>query len=76
MFSLEWPWALALLPLPWIVRSLLPPAPQRKDPALRVPFVTDYVDAPATEARSGRGRGWWLALLAWLAMPANVHAPA
>jgi Ca-activated chloride channel family protein len=76
MLALEWPWVLALLPLPWLVRRWLPPAPRRSDPALRVPFVTDYVDAPATESRSVRGGGWWLALLAWLALLFAAARPA
>lgn len=36
-FSFAWPWLLALLPLPWLVRRFAPPVPPR-DASLRVPW--------------------------------------
>jgi Ca-activated chloride channel family protein len=36
--TLAWPWLLLLLPLPWLVRGLLPPARQADVQALRVPW--------------------------------------
>lgn len=36
--TLAWPWLLALLPLPWLLRRWLAPAPQRALSALRVPW--------------------------------------
>jgi len=35
---LAWPWLLALLPLPWILRKVLKAAPQKSLQALRVPW--------------------------------------
>jgi Ca-activated chloride channel family protein len=51
-------WALLLLPLPWLVRRLLPPAPAAGSAALRVPFF-----AALAEDRSPR-----LPLARWPAM--------
>ena len=68
MIAFEWPWALALLPLPVLARRWLPPAPARVEAALRVPSLVDFIDVRTSEAGHGRGRGWWLAALAWLAL--------
>jgi Ca-activated chloride channel family protein len=38
MFELAWPWMLLLLPLPWVLRWLLPPA-DSGDAALKVSFL-------------------------------------
>ncbi len=37
-FAIGWPWLLALLPLPWLLRHLLPESPARSMQALRVPW--------------------------------------
>lgn len=57
---LHWPWALAALPLPWLVRRLAPPAPP-VGAALRVPFFT------AVQGLAARPTRRWpaVALLAW-----------
>jgi Ca-activated chloride channel family protein len=75
MITFEWPWVLALLPLPWLARRLLPPAPARAEAALRVPVVADFVANSTSDARAGRGRAWWLAALAWLALLAAAARP-
>lgn len=57
MLSLEWPWALLLLPLPLLVYFVLPRA-GREEPALLVPFFRQL--AAITRPPAGRGRpGWW-----------------
>ncbi len=62
------PWAFLLLPLPWLVRGLLPEAPPRVGAALRVPFYS------ILQKSAGRreGRRWrirsLLPLLAWLCL--------
>lgn len=58
-----WPWLLLALPLPWLLRWLLPAA-RSGAAALKVPYG-DRLDAIA--AGAGRGRGAPLAWLAWLA---------
>jgi Ca-activated chloride channel family protein len=58
-----WPWLLLALPLPWIVRWLLPPARQ-SGAALKVPYGT-RLDTIATQAGHAHARG--VGILAWLA---------
>lgn len=66
MFQFEWWWAFALLPLPLLLRMILP-AVHAQEAALRVPFVKDFTGAHTHKAniRSG-GITLWLAILAWL----------
>ena len=63
MISLAWPWLLLALPLPWLARRWLPPAPPVREPALRVPALDDFAFARAVP----RARRWplWVAALAW-----------
>ncbi len=42
-FTLAWPWLLGLLPLPWIIRRLLPESPSRDMRALQVPWYRAVV---------------------------------
>ena len=58
-----WPWLLLALPLPWLVRRLLPAASSAA-PALRVPYG-ERLDAIG--GRSARARPQGLGLLPWLA---------
>ena len=66
MWSLAWPWALLALPLPWIVRALLPEARGLSQAGLRVPSLAGFEklkDRSATEQLFN----WrvWVAVLAW-----------
>ena len=58
-----WPWLLLALPLPWVVRWLLPPARQ-SGAALKVPYGT-RLDTIATQAGHAHARG--VGALAWFA---------
>jgi len=62
MWQLAWPWMLVLLPLPWLVRRVVPPEPMEKDAALRVPLAGEFsiVTGPG---RLRGSRPWRLALL-------------
>ena len=73
MISLAAPWVLLFLPLPLLVRRLLPAAPPRAVAALRLPFLRE-VQGP----RSGAGRGAKRSshILAWLAWVLLVVAAA
>ena len=59
-----WPWLLLALPLPWLVRALLPAA-RNAAAALKVPYGTrlDAIATPGGRARAGSGH--WLAWLGW-----------
>jgi Ca-activated chloride channel family protein len=72
-FAIAWPWLLALLPLPWLLRWLLPEAPSRGLQALKVPWY---------EAVAGSQHGWLrrpllaaLAALVWVLLVAAAMRP-
>jgi Ca-activated chloride channel family protein len=58
-----WPWFLLALPLPWLLRALLPPV-RESGPALRVPWGSRLagIAVPAGAPAHLRGQPW----LAWL----------
>jgi len=58
-----WPWMLLALPLPWLVRRVLPAA-ESTSPALRVPYG-NRLDGVA--AGGGVARSAGIGMLAWLA---------
>jgi len=56
----------ALLPLPLLIRWVLPTAPARQAAALQIPFFDQLQELPANSARSVRmGGRWLLAVLMW-----------
>ncbi len=81
MLTLDWPWLLLLLPLPWLVQRFVP-ATAEQQAALRVPFY-DQVSQPQTvTARSRRSMAgsitlWllWLLLLLSAARPLWIGEP-
>ena len=65
MFSVAWPWLLALLPLPLLLRLLLPAA-RPASSALRVPFFESLQQlARHQDGRRFRKRGLLLPALIW-----------
>ncbi|MCP4382960.1 MAG: VWA domain-containing protein [Hyphomicrobiales bacterium] len=52
MIELAFPWALLLLPLPWLVYRFVPPWRERM-PALRFPFFRRIAEAAGAEPRAG-----------------------
>lgn len=59
-----WPWLLLALPLPWLLRRLLPPLRDRGAAALKVPFG-NRLDGMAGRTGPARGRG--VNVFAWIA---------
>lgn len=83
MIEWLWPWLLLLLPLPWLVRKLVPPASSRQ-PALRAPFFEEWRQLNTRgENRGGTNRRlstlslWliWLLLLVAAARPTWIGEP-
>lgn len=80
MLTLAQPWLLLLLPLPWLVRWLLPAHHERKA-AVRVPFLQLLSSLVGLQPGSGvsvtrRPRLQWLVLgLAWLLIVVAIARP-
>lgn len=84
MLTLAHPWVFALLPLPWLLRALLPPR-RAAQVAVRVPFGERIQAAGAGETiarRAARGHGklvcsslLWLLLLCALVRPQWLDPP-
>jgi Ca-activated chloride channel homolog len=74
MWTFAWWWMLFALPLPWLVRRVLPPEPLDRDAALKVPFAGEFADLAGLKAAAG-GRRWRLATL-WLVWTLAVLAAA
>jgi Ca-activated chloride channel homolog len=78
MTTFEWPWMLLLLPLPLVVRRLVPAAATTRRGALRVPFYDAVASLGEGSARTSRRRTSLLAamMLAWLALLLAAARPA
>ncbi|MEL7185742.1 MAG: VWA domain-containing protein [Pseudomonadota bacterium] len=67
MWSLAWPWALAALPLPYIVRRLLPEAKGFSEAGLKVPNLETFSTLrDRTGAEQIFNWRFWIATLAWI----------
>lgn len=76
MIEFEWPWIFALLPLPLLLRVLLPPADASRQAALRTPFLDDFVEsAPAGRAATGSRALLLGTLLAWILLVTAAARP-
>ena len=76
MMQFEWPWLWLLLPLPWLLRWLLPAVPVHGDAALRVPFLDDFSTARGETGPTAQSP-WplWVAAMAWLLLIAALTRP-
>lgn len=68
MINIEWPWLLLALPLPLLVRWLLPAQLNPEQAALKVPFLEDFSDEPTQSVAQNKRWPLWLAALAWIAL--------
>lgn len=64
MIDFAWPWLLTALPLPLLVRWLLPAYQPLAQSALKVPFIEDFA---VTESRTAAQTAQWPLLLAAIA---------
>jgi Ca-activated chloride channel family protein len=82
MITFSWPWLFALLPLPFLLRYLLPAAASNNDAALRVPYLDDFA-SEQTSSSTRALRRWplfvyfllWLCLLCAAAKPQWIGEP-
>ncbi len=76
MWSLAWPWVLAALPLPLILRQFLPEAKGLSEAGLRVPSLDSF---STLKDRSGTEQlfNWrfWAAALAWILLVLAAARP-
>ncbi len=76
MISLYWPWLLILLPLPLLIRRIIPAATQQQDAALRVPFMEDFEGGTNTASSTPRQDIFiWLAAIAWVMLVLAAARP-
>lgn len=79
MMTLAWPWVLALLPLPWIVRRWAPPAPVSSGRALKVPHFDDIMALESGQktgkARAGSSPWFWCGVIVWLGLLCAAARP-
>jgi len=66
MIHFEWPWLLAALPLPLLIRWLFPENKPAEQAALKVPFLDDFSDVETRSVAQTQAWPVWLAALAWL----------
>lgn len=76
MIQIEWPWVFALLPLPLLIRFVIPAANTVQDAALKVPFIEDF----HTDASSNQQiiiKKWLIifAALAWICLVTAASRP-
>jgi len=76
MMSLLWPWVLAALPLPFVLRLLLPRAKNSNDAALQVPHLSDY-QVSENNAFVDKKPSWPILLytLAWICLVIAAARP-
>ncbi|MGR8951600.1 MAG: vWA domain-containing protein [Gammaproteobacteria bacterium] len=66
MIHFVWPWLIAALPLPWLIRYLLPPVQPVEQAALKVPFLDDFSGGKIGAVSQPKQWPLWLAITAWL----------
>ena len=76
MLTFEWPWLIAALPLPLLIRWWQKPA-STQQAALQVPFIEDFTEQQATTRQqfSRQPLLLLLAAMAWLALVAAATRP-
>ena len=77
MIQFEWLWAFAALPLPLLLRFILPAAKSQQDAALRVPFIEDFQGIGNSSTVTNKQQRWplLLATLAWLCLVLAAARP-
>lgn len=76
MWSLDWPWMLLALPLPLVVRALLPAADGGREAGLRVPSLRGF-EVLADRSKVEQLANWrfWVAAIAWMLLVLAAAKP-
>src|SRR5687767_4795535 len=76
MIEIEWPWLFMLLPLPLLLRRLLPPAAANRQAVLRTPLLEDFAASLSGETKAAGSRALLaVALLAWALLVTAAARP-
>ena len=75
MFQFAWLWMVLLLPLPWIMRRVLPPVDMQSGGVLYAPFILNFEDSPSAQRSNMPGWKKLLALLVWLLLVLAAMRP-
>jgi len=75
MIHFEWPWLLAALPLPLLIRWLVPAKMPIEQAALKVPFLDDFSDGETRAISQTQQWPLWLATIAWLLLVVACARP-
>jgi Ca-activated chloride channel family protein len=75
MIHFEWPWLLAALPLPLLIRWLIPARMPVEQAALKVPFLDDFSDGETRAVSQTRQWPLLLAAIAWLLLVIGCARP-
>ncbi|MFZ2407028.1 MAG: VWA domain-containing protein [Methylobacter sp.] len=75
MIHFEWPWLLAALPLPLLIRWLVPAKIPVEQAALKVPFLDDFSDGETRAVSQTRQWPLLLAALAWMLLVVACTRP-
>jgi Ca-activated chloride channel family protein len=76
MWSLAWPWMLLALPLPLVVRALMPPVVSARDAGLRVPSFKGFeMLADRSEVEQLLNWRFWVAVIAWMLLVLAAARP-
>ncbi len=75
MIHFEWPWLFVLLPLPLLVRWLLPAKMTVEQAALKVPFLDDFSEAETKAFAQHDQLPLLLAAIAWVLLVAASARP-
>jgi Ca-activated chloride channel family protein len=75
MLHLYWPWLLVVLPLPFLLRLILPAQAQVQQAALKVPFLDDFSGGETRMTRPEKPWRLWLATVAWFCLVVAAARP-
>ena len=76
MWSLAWPWMLLVLPLPFLVRYLMPAVVGTQDAGLKVPsFKSFAVLKDRSEVEQLLNWRFWLSMIAWVLLVLAAAKP-
>lgn len=76
MVEITYPWILWSIPLPWVLRWLLPQAKQALGPSLKVPFYQDLQHALKGKQKTiGQTNSFWWWAIIWVLLAIAASAP-